>query len=136
MSAEQVNPEPGGPCPKCGGEGGRFENDECPSLTDEWFPCKACDGSGEYWPEEDEGGLEGSWDFEVTHEGAVYKCHVRDERIEIEAPSGMCMDAKWDGEGLDNWCGTEGDIPDETIPDAVCEEAESQMSAMAKSVSP
>lgn len=137
MSAEQPNPEPGGPCPKCDGEGGRFA-EECPSLTTEWIQCKECDGSGEYWPEEEEprGGLEGSWDFDVTHEGVVYKCRVDDADITIEAPSGMTMDAEWTGKGLDNWGGHEGDIPDETIPDAVLEEAEEQMRAMAESVSP
>jgi hypothetical protein len=78
--------------------------------------------------------LVGSWDFTVEHSGAVYKCHVRDERIEIEAPSGLTMDAKWDGSCLADWGGSEGDIPDEEIPDAIYEEAESQMRGMAETL--
>ena len=80
--------------------------------------------------------LEGSWDFEVKHGGAVYKCRVRDERIDIEAPSGLAMDAKWDADRkeLVDWCGTEGDIPDEEIPQDVLTEAEEYMRAVAEAV--
>jgi hypothetical protein len=78
--------------------------------------------------------LVGSWDFEVTHNGAVYKCHVRDDRVEIEHPSGMTTDAKWTGDGLGDWCGFEGDLSDETLPDAVAGEVESQMRDMAETL--
>jgi len=52
MSAEQPRPEPGGPCPKCEGSGGHVA-DAVPQWMGEWVDCKACDGSGEYWPEEE-----------------------------------------------------------------------------------
>jgi len=53
MSAEQHNPEPGGPCPKCDGSGGHVA-DAVPQWMGEWVDCKACDGTGAYWPEEAE----------------------------------------------------------------------------------
>lgn len=48
---DRANPEPGGDCPKCGGEGGRFA-EECPSVNTEYIECKTCEGTGEFWPEE------------------------------------------------------------------------------------
>ncbi len=41
-----------GPCPKREGEGGRFA-EECPALHTEWIECRACEGTGEYWPDDD-----------------------------------------------------------------------------------
>ncbi len=78
--------------------------------------------------------LEGSWCFEVTHKDAVYMCSVDDERVRIESPSGMITRAKWTGKQLDDWTSDEGDIPDEELPQEVCEEVESQMRAMAEAV--
>lgn len=51
MSPPKVNPEPGGPCPVCDGTGGQLE-EACPQWTADWIDCKACEGSGEYWPNE------------------------------------------------------------------------------------
>lgn len=48
MSAEHANPEPGGPCPKCDGDGGYLSDMACMA---EWIECKACDGTGEHWPD-------------------------------------------------------------------------------------
>lgn len=127
-----------GRCPECDGEGATLVHEECSSPTDERIRCEACDGSSEFWPDEEEprNGLEGSWDFDVTHKGDVYKCRVNDERIEIAAPSGMTMDAKWTGKGLDHLCVNEGEIADEEIPDIVLDEAESWMRSMAEQVPP
>jgi len=80
--------------------------------------------------------LDGSWSFTVTHGGTVYRCAVNDTRIEITAPSGMTMDAKWTGSRLGAWSGFEGDIQDEQIPDTVIGEAEAQVAAMAEAVAP
>lgn len=76
--------------------------------------------------------LEVSWDFTVTHEGAVYKCHVSDARVEIEHPSGMTTDAKWTTAGLGDWSACEGDMSDETLPDDVAVEVELRMRGMAE----
>jgi hypothetical protein len=77
--------------------------------------------------------LLGSWDFEVKHGDAVYRCFVDDARVRIEAESGLVMRAKWTLDGLDDWDGDEGSIPDEEIPADVQVAVELEMRAMAES---